>query len=137
MNTNVLALTMISYDGNVFGMKLATVNSLIDNYNINSLDANSSPFPNITADSWRAPPTEVFTDIKSYTFNNLNTPILITKSGHMSYLYDVRSVSTFVWNSPNNKGLSSYASVPDASIMLLLGPALIILGLFGRRRAKV
>jgi len=133
MSTNVFALPIepiATYSGNYHQLSVDEINALIDSY--------SPQLPNIAEDSW--PPNQVEmgedTDIKSYTFDDLNTNYFITKEGPISYVYFVGGISTFDWVSNDGKGLSNYASVPDASIMLLLGSSLMGLAVFSRKSKR-
>ena len=127
MSTNVSALTMYVYDGNI---KQASFSDIIDL---------TGDCCGITEEAWSP---DVFIDIPlefdSDTLEIENAGALIAfKAGNVSYLFCNPDIgSTITITAPSGNGISNYASIPDASIMWLLGPAFIILGLFGRRRAK-
>jgi hypothetical protein len=66
---------------------------------------------------------------------------LTVKAGRDVFHYKVATDQLIVGEgtilSRNNRAISNLAvSVPDGSIMWLLGPSLIALGVFGRKRAK-
>jgi hypothetical protein len=132
MNTNVLGLMIpinmyISYPGNVASASFSDIETYI------------SDCCGITEESWSTDNfIELPKEIDSNTLEIADSGALIAfKAGTGSWLIcNPYGGSTITIESPNGRGISNYASVPDASIMWLLGTAFIILGLFGRRRAK-
>jgi hypothetical protein len=117
----------IEYEGkNIFQADLDELNSLLTN-------AGCLP---VTEDAWPVTPNESLDglDLKTYKFEDLNTKYLAIKAGRDSFIYCTAGMESITVTTPNNKGISSYASVPDASIFFLLGPALVALGIVGRKK---
>jgi hypothetical protein len=132
MTTNVLALSIPYHilGNNLHKISTEDINSIIDeNFN--------TSYPDISEKSWPPNPTEVLQDeIMEYIFDVSKISWFLTKESKAWYLYYVGNIEFFHWTSKSGKALSSYASVPDASIMLLLGSSLLFLGLLGRRKSK-
>ena len=91
----------------------------------------------ISEESWAPNPIEVLQDeIIEDIFDVSKTSWFLAKESTNWYLYYVGDIDVFHWQSISGKALSSYASVPDASVMLLLGSSLLLLGLLTRRKRR-
>jgi len=131
MNTNVLAKKItctvvgdhIECSGEVWSLTADEFNDILKLKNWS------------VGDSWPVNQTEMpgDVDLKKLTITDPGS-ITVVKAANVTSIFDTSGSPSFTFVS--DRGVSSYASVPDASIMWLLGTALMILGFFGRRRAK-
>ena len=128
MNTNVSATMMYyEYDGNIKRASFAVLLDLIgDCCDIRAEDWSKNVFIDT--------PPEFDSD--TLTIEDAGK-LIAFKAGNQSYLYCNPDIgSTVTITAPNGKGISNYASIPDASIMLLLGPILLFIAVLGRRRKR-
>jgi hypothetical protein len=132
MSTNVLAKDVnchfvddhLECDGEVFSQSLDGINTILADLDL-TLTAASWPVEN---------PTEVSGDIISLTIYD---PGLVTifKCANTTYIYPTGGLPSFTMS--DSQGISSYVSVPDADIMLLLGTAFMFLPFLSRRKKKI
>ena len=96
-------------------------------------------YPNIIEDCWPPDPIEELRDdIISKIFDVSETSWFLVKSEKTWYVYYVGNIDELLWISPDGKGaLSSYCSIPEPTVMWLLGTAMIVLGLLGRKRKEI
>jgi hypothetical protein len=131
INTDALSIPIIEYEGNLLQLNDDEINDLIDD------EFSDDSIYDIHPDAWKPVETEMQEDdITSYTFDVSQTTWLLLKEGTMSFLIYVGDIDIFEYESITGNALSYYASVPDASTMLLLGSSLLILALLGRRKYK-
>lgn len=119
---------ILSYDGNIKQLSVEELN--------NRLAALPNDYPEVSEESWPPTTDDSIGDLetKEYTFEDLNSPYLVVKSGSKTLIYYIAGLSSATV--VTDQGISYYATVPDASIMYLLGPALIALGIVGRRKKR-
>jgi hypothetical protein len=115
---------ILTYEGNIKHLSLEDLNMELANQKLPPIPEEN--WPPITNDSLGE------LDLKDYIFEDLNTPYLVVKAGTITNVYYTAGLTSV--RIKTDKGISYYASVPDASVMFLLGPALIALGIVGRRK---
>ena len=130
MSTHALSIPEpYVYDGNILQVSMDDLNAIID-------DEFGELYPDIGEGSGWVEHQMLDDGITSHTFDVSGLNWLAIKEGNKSYLYYVGDLDVFEWNSISGRSLSMWATIPDASIMWLLGSSLLGLALLGRRKSK-